>query len=528
MRFSKIIGKIDPKLVAKAESIMSNVFLELGTRYDNEHVGTGIGGDPFIFSLLYPVEHVCTLNMPTAATDGKRYFWNPKWIIKQHKLGLRLICAHEALHSIYMHAQRRGSRNPKLWNIAVDYIVNGAIMEDLKIRGLDPKDIFTKYIGRFMTLDQYCILLQNPKAKIKGFEDIYSGNEDNTSNIKLPSPNEDRELTEEEKKELERLEKKVSFFYADPDLPAEMKRPEKIYDHLYNLLPKCPKCGRLGVYNLKNKDKNKDKQKKQNSSQNDEKDNDQNGQSKSKHQKGCDECCDGLDIFGFGNTLDEHMDSSETEEEAAQRYQDASDTAKRMAGRVPGSIEDEIGELTAPKISWKDIIRTKLLKVRAGNGRNDWTRFRTRPMFGGLMIPKRRNYTAKFACLLDTSASMSKDDMAFGLSQICSLDERSEGIIVPADAEIYWKDATKIKKANKEEICKVKVVGRAGTKFADFFKNYEENVGKCDFLIVITDGFLLEDDIIDMQNPGIDVIWLLTSGSSFKAPFGRVFDLRND
>ena len=158
MKFSKIIGKIDPKLVAKAESIMSNVFLELGTRYDNEHVGTGIGGDPFIFSLLYPVEHVCTLNMPTAATDGRRYFWNPKWIIKQHKLGLRLICAHEALHSIYMHAQRRGSRNPKLWNIAVDYIVNGAIMEDLKIRGLDPKDIFTKYIGRFMTLDRKSVV----------------------------------------------------------------------------------------------------------------------------------------------------------------------------------------------------------------------------------------------------------------------------------------------------------------------------------------------------------------------------------
>ena len=32
------------------------------------------------------------------------------------------------------------------------------------------------------------------------------------------------------------------------DLEEEMKRPEKIYDLLYSLLPKCPKCGRLGMY----------------------------------------------------------------------------------------------------------------------------------------------------------------------------------------------------------------------------------------------------------------------------------------
>ena len=531
MKFNKIIGKIDQKLIAKAEEIMTHVFIELGARYDNEHIGTGIGGDPLIFSLLYPVEHICTLNIPTAATDGRRYFWNPKWIIKQHKLGLRLICAHEAWHALYMHAQRRGSRNPKLWNIAVDYIVNGVVMEDLKCRKLDPKEIFNKNLGRYMTLDQYSILLKNPKAKIKGFEDIHPGDDSNVSDVKLPSPNEDRELTPAEKKELERLEKKVSFFYADPDIAADMKRPEKIYDYLYNLLPKCPKCGRLGVYNLKDKSKKKqvsDKKKQKDHSCGDTDCNCEGEQSyQPKHGKGCDECSDGFDIFGFGSTLDDHMDTDGTEEKSAQRYQDAVDTARRMAGNIPSSIEDEIGKLTAPKISWKDIVRTKLLKSRSGNGRNDWTRFRTRPMFGGLLVPKRRNYFAHFGCLLDTSASMSKDDMAFGLSQLCSLDERSEGTIVPADAQIYWDDATKIKKADKEQICQVKVVGRGGTKFAEFFRDYEKNIGKCEFLIVITDGMLNDMDIVEMKNPGIDVIWLLTSSTSFNAPFGRVFDLLN-
>jgi predicted metal-dependent peptidase len=220
------------------------------------------------------------------------------------------------------------------------------------------------------------------------------------------------------------------------------------------------------------------------------------------------------------------MDSEESEEKLAKRISDAMEAARKMAGYVPAALEDELGKLTAPKVTWQDIIRTRLNKARAGNGRNDWTRFKTRPMFSGLMVPKRRNYYAHFGCLLDTSGSMSKDDMAFGLSQLIALDERSEGTIVPADATIYWDDATKIKKASPEEIMKVRVVGRGGTKYAEFFTDYEKHIGVCDFLIVVTDGFLLDTDIAEMKHPGVDVIWLITSGSVFTPPFGRAFDLR--
>jgi len=174
MKFSRVIGKVDPKLVQQAEDKLSQVFLELGTRYNNEHVGTGMGGDPLIFGLMYPVEHVCTLNMPTAATDGKRYYWNPKFVLKQSRIGLRIICGHEAWHAIYMHPQRRGSRLPKLWNIAVDYIVNGTVMDDFRARKMDPKDMFTKHLGKYMTLAQYAELIKNPFAPIKGFEDLRS------------------------------------------------------------------------------------------------------------------------------------------------------------------------------------------------------------------------------------------------------------------------------------------------------------------------------------------------------------------
>lgn len=569
MKFSKVIGKADPKVVLQAESKLDSVFLELGTRYNNEHVGSGMGGDPLIFALMYPVEHVCTMNMPTAATDGKRFYWNPKFVLKQSRIGLRIICAHEAWHALYMHPQRRGSRIPKLWNIAVDYIVNGTVMDDFKARKMDPKKMFNDHLGKYMTLPQYAEMLKDPFKPVKGFEELKPGEDQAEPGVELPSPNEDRELTPKEMKELERREKQTKFFYADPDMEEEMKRPEKIYDMLYALLPKCPKCGSVGMYQKPNKgkkDKGKGKDKKDGSGDGQDKDkqkgqgqgdqqdqqdkhdhgdgqpcncgqpHDQEGDGEGQGDQGqggqdsggcCSGCGGGFDIFGFGSTLDDHMDTEESEEDLAKRISDAMHTAKKMAGHIPAALEDELGKLTAPKVTWQDIIRTRLLKARAGNGRNDWTRFRSRPIFAGLLVPKRKNYYAHFGCLLDTSGSMGKEDMAFGLSQLASLDERSEGTIVPADATIYWDKATKIKKANMEEISKVKVVGRGGTKFAEFFSEYEQNIGECDFLIVITDGYLLDSDIAEMKHPGKDVIWLITSGGSFEPPFGRAFDLRS-
>jgi len=539
MKFSRIIGKIDPAIVAKAERALHAVTLELGLRYSNDFVGNNIGGDPLIFSLIYPIEHVATPNIKTAATDGKRYYWNPKFINKLSPIGLRIVCCHEALHAIYMHPQRRGSRMPRLWNIAVDFIVNGLIMEDFKARKLDPVLYFTKNLGRYMTLEQYAQVLKNPFVSVKGFEEMDATAKKGPP-VDLPKPNSEDPLTPEQEEEIEKYLDKITFFFADPNLPEDMKRPEKIYDFLYSMLPKCSKCGKVGRYKLpkkKEKDKGKNKGKgsggdKSNEGKPDQSPgdcgNDDSGGSGGKCDKGCDECGDGMDIFDFGGTLDDHIDTEETEEALGKRMSDAIEAAKRMAGYVPGSLEDELGKLTAAKITWQDIIRSRILKARAGNGRNDWTRFRSRAMFCGLLIPKRKNYTADFICLLDTSGSMSKEDMSFGISQLSALDERSEGTIVCGDAKIYWEDATKIRKANAEELSKIKVKGRGGTMYASFFTDYEKELGPADFLILVTDGFLMDTDIAEMKDPGIDTYWIITSDNEkFKPPFGKVYYLKN-
>ena len=572
MNFTRIVGKIDDKLVSQAETKLSQVFLELGTSYSNKHTGTCLGGDPLIFSLMYPTEHICTLNMPTAATDGKRFYWNPKYVIKKSKIGLRIICSHESTHALYLHPQRRGSRLPKLWNIAVDYIVNGNCMDDLKARGQNASELFVKHCGRFCTLKQYMEMLKDPFKPVKGFEDVVPGEDpvDNSEPVILPAPNEDRELTPKEMKELEKRESAVKFYFADPDLEDDMRSPEKIYDLLYSLLPKCPKCGRIGFYKRPQKDDKDGTKKGKGKGKGDKKDQDSGKDGKDKGQgsngdqpsdqhnhggdqpcdcdcpgngdqdgqgqgcdcEGCPECggggCGGFDVFGLGGgTVDEHYDTEESQEKMAKKISEAMESARRMAGHVPAGLEDELGKLTAPKITWQDIIRCRLLRTRTGNGRNDWTRFKTRPMFSGLLVPKRKDYFSNFGCLLDCSGSMSKDDIALGLSQLVGIDDRGEGTIVPCDSEIYFDKATKIKKCNVGELSKVKVVGRGGTCFSDYFLQYEKHIGKVDFHIIITDGYLLDSDIAEMKDPQVPVYWIITNESAFRAPFGRAFSLFN-
>jgi predicted metal-dependent peptidase len=574
MKFSRVIGKVDPNLVIKAEEKLSKVFLELAVRYDNTHIGSGYGGDALVFSLMFPVDQICSLNIPTAATNGKYFIWNPKFVLKNSIKGLRIICAHEAWHAIYMHPARRGSRNPKLWNIAVDYIVNGMVMEDFTARHLDPVNEFSKNLGRYMTLPQFIELVKNPNAKIPGFEDLNPKIADpNAPSPGMPGPTEDRELTPKELAELEKREKGVRFFYADPALADEMKRPEAIYDLLYHLLPKCTKCGRLGMYKppsakqkpskkkdekkgkkgQKEKQEAKDQEKQDQGDQGDQQDQGQGdqgqgdggehnhdqdgndcdcdgqnqGQGNGDCEGGCGECGGGIDIFGLGGTTDDHLDSEETQEKLAKRISEAMESAKKLAGHVPAGLEDELGKLTAPKITWKDVIRCRLLKARAGNGHNDWTRFKTRPMFSGLLVPKRKSFIANFGCLIDTSGSMSNEDMAFGISQLQSLDEKCEGYITPCDTQAYWDATTRIKKCNAEQLSQMKVVGRGGTCLYKYFEEYEKAIGKVDFIIMITDGFLDPDETAQMKNPGVDVFWLLTANSGFVAPFGKSYMLRD-
>ena len=86
---------------------------------------------------------------PTAATDGRNFYYNSEFIKSLRPAEREFLFGHEVLHCVYDHIGRRGERDPQLWNIANDYCVNA----DLKKHGvgefITTVDCLydTKYIG---------------------------------------------------------------------------------------------------------------------------------------------------------------------------------------------------------------------------------------------------------------------------------------------------------------------------------------------------------------------------------------------
>jgi predicted metal-dependent peptidase len=68
--------------------------------------------------------------LPTAAVDGRNLYYNTQFFNAMNNKELEFVIAHEILHMVFDHLGRRDDRNPMLYNIAADYIVNNVLVRD--------------------------------------------------------------------------------------------------------------------------------------------------------------------------------------------------------------------------------------------------------------------------------------------------------------------------------------------------------------------------------------------------------------
>lgn len=67
---------------------------------------------------------------PTAATDGRGFYYNKDFVNKLSTKKLEFLFAHEICHAIFDHFGRVGSRDKQLSNIAQDYAVNQILVDE--------------------------------------------------------------------------------------------------------------------------------------------------------------------------------------------------------------------------------------------------------------------------------------------------------------------------------------------------------------------------------------------------------------
>ncbi len=68
--------------------------------------------------------------LPTAAVDGRNLFFNTQFFNAMSNQEIEFVIAHEILHCVFDHLTRREDRDPKIFNIAADYIVNNILVRD--------------------------------------------------------------------------------------------------------------------------------------------------------------------------------------------------------------------------------------------------------------------------------------------------------------------------------------------------------------------------------------------------------------
>lgn len=497
------------------------------------------GGNPFLFSLTITKPHVLsadrsyaqkrgeetgkivpgTMMCPTAATDGRSFFWHPDFLEALTIEEVPTVMEHEQYHILFDHVHRMpyASYLPKAY--AIDYVVNSCIEtnhKNLQRRGT----LWGGNLGNPIPLKELLdfidglLELDSPKTKVR----------------QPPGSGPIMEV------DLEESEPRI---FADVTLFG--RSPESIYDEIFSHWEKSPRlcrtCGALSLDPKTGKPKASLDPK--------------TGKPRVKpcpNRPSCEHagmCCpscgtelragpngDGvpMDIPGLPNPMDGHIKPTVSKQEVQAELMKAAQNTRAMRGMVPSEIEGLLGELSKPVITWTDIMFSDCLRKSRDSGlRNDWSRPRKRWLSAdpSQYLPDRHDHMMTWLMLLDTSGSMSDADVAFVVSQCQVLTARgTEGIIVPVDATAHWEAATTVK--GLKDLKFTKVVGRGGTVFEDFFRDFPKRLGTdFDSIGILTDGDC--GDIPKKLRPPIPVNWILTRPKPGFAPtFGRVVPMRHE
>jgi predicted metal-dependent peptidase len=112
-KFANLIGPTDPKLDREVRETLVTARVGMLLR-------ASFFGNLATRLKLVNADEWCS----TAATDGRNFYYNTRFIKMLKSKEVEFLFGHEVLHCVYDHFGRRGDRDPQLWNVANDFCVN--------------------------------------------------------------------------------------------------------------------------------------------------------------------------------------------------------------------------------------------------------------------------------------------------------------------------------------------------------------------------------------------------------------------
>ena len=119
---------------------------------------------PFFAALALFVDVRFTEEVPIAATDGRLLFFHPNGYGDLQPAERDAVFLHELLHAALLHPSRRGVREPELFNIAADIVVNGMVAAEQSV-ALPKGAIRDSKLEHHSVEEIYELLQKNTKKK---------------------------------------------------------------------------------------------------------------------------------------------------------------------------------------------------------------------------------------------------------------------------------------------------------------------------------------------------------------------------
>ena len=227
-----------------------------------------------------------------------------------------------------------------------------------------------------------------------------------------------------------------------------------------------------------------------------------------------------------GEGMDEHdWDGNEANGDPAKEQEQANEIQrairqgeilrKKLAGKGAGGADGVFGDLLAPKVDWRKLLREFVTEYCAGRDESSWRRPNRRYLSQDIYMPSMVGTTMReLAVIFDTSGSVfGGDEMTRFVSELASIIEH----VKPTKTHVLYVDTAvaghQVFEDGQFAVQDVKVKGGGGTDLPVGYAYLRDNNIKPEAMIVLTDGYTPFG-----EQPEYPVLWAMTS--DVQAPYG--------
>lgn len=409
---------------------------------------------------------------PTAATDFKHLYFNRDFIDRCTLRECKFVVAHEVMHCVYDHFSRRDGRDPKLYNMAGDYIIN-LELQDLKIGDFPTSETmqdpaFLEFIKEY-----------DPKG-YKRYKKDFAGE------VGVLCEEKYRDMTSEEVYEILKKDEEENGDSGkcghDMHMDAAGSGEGEPED--------CPDCGGSGEGDGEDGE--------------------------------CETCGgsgeDNSGKYGPIKISQEELDRMpETMRKAVMDAAKVAESADGDAGNVPGGVKRLIDEWTDSKIDWREYLNNVVQSTLKSD--YTWQRQSRKSLSTSFYLPAMDNdHMVSVDLAIDTSGSMSEQMLMDILGEVKGIMEQFADFKLRVwcfDTETY--KVYEYGPDNLDELYEFELQGFGGTLFECNWEMMKEQEIMPDQFILCTDGYPCAGW---GDKDYCETVFLIHSATDIEAPFG--------